>query len=129
MPKRGTPEASFGLSVGAVFVLIGVYANWHGRTHRALVSGSVGLVLMGLGWLRPLLLRVPSLYWWRFAHMLAALNTRVILTVVFALVFIPMNVIWRLIGHDPLRRRRHSSPGWTPYPTRYRNPVHYLRMY
>jgi len=35
----------------------------------------------------------------------------------------------RVIGKDPLTRRRTQWPGWSPYPARYRDPKHYSRMY
>ena len=42
---------------------------------------------------------------------------------------VPVSVIWRLLGKDPLERRRGQSTGWSPYPARYRDPRHYERMY
>ena len=35
----------------------------------------------------------------------------------------------RLIGKDPLARRRRSWRGWLPYPDRYRDPRHFERMF
>ena len=42
---------------------------------------------------------------------------------------VPIGFIWRLTGKDPLARRRRTAPGWSPYPNRYRDRRHYLRMY
>jgi hypothetical protein len=60
---------------------------------------------------------------------LGYVNARVILTIAFAIVFIPLGVVWRLIGRDPLANRRASFPGWTIYPARYRNRDHFTKMY
>ena len=60
---------------------------------------------------------------------LGYVNARVILTVAFAIVLTPLGLLWRVIGKDPLARRRENWPGWSPYPERYRNPDHFNRMY
>jgi hypothetical protein len=51
------------------------------------------------------------------------------LTVLFAVVLVPVAFLWRLIGKDPLSRRQSQWPGWSPYPPRYRDTKHYSRMY
>lgn len=129
MRRVANAERSFGVSVGPVLLLISAYAAWIGRTNIAGVSSSIGLVLVALGLLRPSLLKYPSAVWWRVALALGYINTRVILTLIFALVLVPFGLTWRIIGHDPLSRQRRTWPGWTPAPLRYRNPLHYSRMY
>ena len=71
----------------------------------------------------------PNVWWWRFARVLGHFNARVLLTVMFVVVFVPLGLIWRLTGKDPLARRRTARPGWSPYPSRYRDRRHYQRMY
>jgi hypothetical protein len=56
-------------------------------------------------------------------------NARVLLTLLFVIVLVPLSLVWRLLRTDPLGRRRSAWTGWSPYPTRYRDPRHYLRMY
>jgi hypothetical protein len=129
-PRAVVPsERSFGLSVGTVFCVIGGLLLWRGRPIRAEIFGALGAVLVLLGALRPSLLRRPSAWWWRVAHILGYVNTRILLTVMFVIVFVPLGLIWRLMGRDPLARRRTGFPGWSPYPSRYRDHRHYLRMY
>jgi hypothetical protein len=82
-----------------------------------------------LGRLRPSLLKWPSAVWWRFALALGYVNARIILTLAFALVLIPLGLIWRVIGRDPLGRRRATWSGWSPHPARYRDRSHFSRMY
>jgi len=123
------PERSFGVSVGVVLCLIAAFLVWRGRLVRAEVVGGVGAVLLVLGLVYPPLLKWPSAAWWRVAHVLAYVNARVLLTVLFAIVLVPISVVWRLTGKDPLARRRAAWPGWSPYPARYRDKQHYSRMY
>ena len=120
------PERAFGLSVGTVLLLIAAFGVWRGRILTAEVVGSL---LVVLGYLRPKWLYWPSKAWWRMALALGYVNARVILTVVFGLLFIPMSLVWRIIGRDPMSRRRANWQGWTAYPPRYRDRNHYSRMY
>jgi Saxitoxin biosynthesis operon protein SxtJ len=131
MTRRGpaNPERSFGLSVGAVLCAIGIFLAWRGRTFGAEVIGSIGAVLLVCGLLYPPVLKGPSALWWRFAQALGYVNARVLLTVLFTIALLPLSLIWRAIGKDPLARRRSQYPGWTTYPGRYRDHKHYSRMY
>jgi hypothetical protein len=123
------PEKSFGVSVGIVLCVIAALLVWRGRVVRAEVVGGVGAVLLLLGLVYPPLLKYPSAAWWRFAKALGYVNARVLLTVLFSIVLVPLSLVWRVIGKDPLARRRDRWPGWSPYPARYRDRKHYERMY
>ena len=122
-------ERSFGISVGSVLMLIAAYMIWRGRITAAEITAGIGAVLLILGLTRPILLKWPSAVWWKFALVLGYVNARVILTIAFAIVFVPLGVLWRLIGRDPLANRRASFPGWTVYPARYRSRDHFTKMY
>ena|SRR5437762_10921640 len=126
-PKN--PERSFGLSVGGVLCLIALFLAWRGRILRAEVLGGIGGVLVILGAVAPRLLKGPSDLWWRFARALGYVNARILLTILFTIALVPLSLIWRLLGIDPLARRRDKWPGWTTYPDRYRDPKHYSKMY
>ena len=129
MAAPGAMERSFGLSVGAVLCVIAGALLWRGRPIRAEILGVIGAALVLLGAVRPSLLKWPSAWWWRMARVLGHVNARVLLTVMFVTVFVPVGLIWRLTKHDPLARQRARWPGWSPYPSRYRDRRHYLRMY
>lgn len=126
-PKN--PERSFGLSVGAVLVVIALILWWRGRVGRAEILGGIGAVLMFFGAVRPQLLKWPSAVWWRFAGVLAYVNARILLTIMFSVLLVPLSLVWRAIGKDPLARRRKKFQGWTPYPARYRDRTHFERMF
>jgi hypothetical protein len=110
-------------------MLIAAYLFWRGRTTPATITGVIGAILVTLGQFAPALLRWPSALWWRLAMILGYVNARIILTVIFTLVLVPLGTIWRVIGRDPLSRRRASWPGWSPYPERYRDRNHFTKMY
>ncbi|PYR21654.1 MAG: hypothetical protein DMF98_21770 [Acidobacteria bacterium] len=121
-------ERSFGVSVGGVLCVLAAALFWRGRPVRAEIIGAIGSALVVLGAVAPSLLKGPRVWWWRVARTVGDFNARVLLTVMFVAVFVPLGVIWRLTGKDPLGRRK-GSPGWMPYPIRYRDRRHYLRMY
>ncbi len=126
-PLPGT-ERSFGLSVGGVLCVIGALLLWRGRVVRAEIVGGLGAVLVVLGAIAPSLLARPRVWWWRGARVVGDFNARVLLSVMFYAVFLPLGIVWRLTGKDPLARRRHAG-GWTPYPERFRDREHFSRMY
>ena len=123
------PERSFGLSVGAVLCAIALALVWRGRAERAAIVGGTGVFLVAAGAIYPRVLKYPSAAWWRFAQALGWVNARVLLSILFFIVLTPLSLLWRITGKDPLARNRHSWPGWTPYPARYRDKKHYDRMY
>ena len=123
------PERSFGVSVGLVLCAIAAALWWRGRIGRAEVLGGIGTCLLVAGLVHAPLLKYPSAAWWKLSRALGYVNARVLLTILFAVVLVPISVIWRLTGKDPLARRRDKWTGWSPYPVRYRDRQHYRRMY
>lgn len=127
--ERATAR-SFGLSVGAVCGVLAVVSGWHGHGIRAGVWGGLAVALLVPAVINPSLLRAPSRVWRRLAQGLGWVNSRVLLSALFAFVLTPMGVALRLGGWDPLRRqRRRQTSGWLPYPERIRDPKHYERMF
>jgi len=126
-PKN--PERSFGLSVGYVLIAIAAIAVWRQRVLTAEILGVVGTVLVVFGYLMPRALYYPSKVWWKFAMALGYVNARIILTVAFAIVLVPLGLIWRLIGKDPMGKKLAGWQGWSEYPARYRDGNHFTRMY
>lgn len=119
-------ERAFGRSVGTVLVLIGVYQLVRGRTAAGASLAALGVVLAALGTFAPAALRIPSRLWWKLAHALGWVNSRVLLSLLFFLVLTPVGLLFRLIGRDPLSQRGKGTT-WSAYPRRARD--HYERMF
>lgn len=47
--------------------------------------------------------------WMRFADLLGWINTRIILGIMFYFIILPMGLLMRLVGNDPMRRRRNKK--------------------
>lgn len=132
MKKHQRPdfkERSFGISVGGFLLLLAGFLWWRGRITNAEILAGIGVVLVTLGLTAPRLLKYPSAVWWKFAMILGYVNARVILSIAFFLVLTPIALIWRLIGRDPLAIKKQHWPGWSPYPARYRDKDHFMKMY
>jgi hypothetical protein len=122
-------ERSFGLSVGGFLCVLAAALVWRGRVGRAESAAAVGVLLAVFGWLRPAALKPVSDLWWTLAGALGWFNSRLLLTLAFTVVLMPLGLLWRITGKDPLARRRRSWQGWAPSPPRYHDPKHFERMF
>ena len=105
---------SFGLIVGSIFTLIGVWpAVWRGQ-HLRLWSLVLGGVLIALALVWPRSLTQVYRLWMTVGEVLGWINTRIILGVLFYLVFTPLGWCMRLRGKDPMQRT------WAPEAESYR---------
>lgn len=124
----------FGLAVGGVFLAIGAVVVWRsGWTlgPAATVLGGLGGALMALGLVAPPLLRPVYLGWMGLAFVLGFVMTRVILTVVFVGLVIPIGLVLRLVGKDLLDRRldRGAASYWREKRYRDASPARLEKYY
>ena len=94
----------FGLMVGGVFLLIGLWPFvWRQEAVRiwAVVPGSL-LAIAGL--VVPSLLKQVYQGWMWVGHVMGWVNTRIILGVLFYGVVTPMGLVMKVTGRDPMRR-------------------------
>jgi hypothetical protein len=103
---------SFGLLVGTVLVLIGVWP----MLFRAASPRSWALILAGLLLLPavfvPVVLQPVYRAWMLLGSILGWINTRIILGVIFYMVFTPVGLLMRLFGRDPLSLRSSASDSY-----------------
>lgn len=94
----------FGLLVGGVFTVIGLWpAVFRGESPRW--WGMVlGCLLIVLGALVPQSLKQVHGGWMKVGHVLGAINTRIILGIIYYLLITPMGLVMRLMGKDPMHR-------------------------
>ena len=126
---RESPKV-FGTSVGTVCCLVATIQFWRGRPIWAIGFGSVGVFLIAAALVAPAVLWAPSRVWWRLARTLAWVNTRIVLSLLYFLVFTPLAIVFRLMGRDSLKRRwQRGTSGWTRSPDRLHQATHFDHMY
>lgn len=103
-PSRTPAELRrFGLTVGGIFLLLALVSWYRGHVYPPRVMGVVGTLLVVPGLLVPRALGPVERAWMGMAAVLGAINTRIILTLVYMVVVTPIAWIRRL-GGDPLDR-------------------------
>jgi hypothetical protein len=108
-PKSSKDLRSFGLLVGGVFALIGVWPLIrHGlpvRTWALVLAGP--LVLAAIAF--PRALRYPYRGWMFVGHCLGWVNTRILMTAVFYVMVTPAALVMRALKRDSMTRRLEPS--------------------
>lgn len=103
------------LVVAAVLFGIAAWNLYKGRTTVALIFGGLALALVLTGLLVPALARRFHVFWMTIAVALGYVNSRILLSLLFYLVFVPYGFVSRLFKRDPLRRRgARGESYWTP---------------
>jgi hypothetical protein len=69
----------------------------------------VGSVFILFGFLNPLLLLIPYRGWMYLAHILGLINSRIILGIIFFIVLVPISVVMRIFGYDPLKKKKMTT--------------------
>ena len=106
---------SFGLLVGGILLGWGLLRHFRARP-LGLPVASIGATLTFLGLLAPQLLRGPYRAWMALAHVLGAVNTRILLLLTFFFVMVPIGLLRRLIAGSPLvSKPRVDSSGKQTY--------------
>jgi hypothetical protein len=108
-PKSRKDLRSFGLIVGGIFGLIGLWPLLrHGLPVRVwAVALAVPLILAAL--VLPASLRYPYRVWNLVGHCLGWVNTRILMILMFYAIFTPAALVMKAIGRDALSRRLDKS--------------------
>lgn len=113
-----------GLTV--IFGIIGPLLRKHSAPNWLWIVNTI-IILVAL--MRPKILEKPEKLWLRIGLVLGAINSRIILTIVFYSLFTPMGIAMRIKGHDPLSRKMNSSLKSYRATTKPRPSKHMLKPY
>ena len=119
---------SFGLILAAGFTVIAIVPLIRGHNPRvwalvlALVLGTTGLVL-------PPILRPLYRVWMALGEILAWVNTRIILTLLYYIVIVPTGLILRMTGKDTMRLKFERDAETYRIVRGKREASHMLRQY
>ncbi|HQQ75530.1 MAG TPA: SxtJ family membrane protein, partial [Pseudomonadales bacterium] len=105
----------FGLITGAIIILfIGGFLPWwwdRNIWHWQQVTLPLGGVLIAWALAHPASMIYFYKPWMKLAEGLGFINTRIILFIVFYGLFLPMGVVMRLFGKDPMQRKMETAAG------------------
>jgi len=105
MPGASASELRrFGLMVGGMFLVLGGISRWRGHVWPPVVFWTVGTLLVVPALVVPAVLGPVQRAWMRFGSALGEVNGRIILTVMFYCVLVPVGFVLRRFVRDPLDR-------------------------
>ncbi len=101
----------FGLMVGGILALLfGGFFPWIFHKPWPMWPWIVGGILIFLGLLLPKILGPIHWVWMKFAEALGWVNSRILLSIVFYLIFTPIGWLMRLSKKDPMQNHESHDP-------------------
>jgi uncharacterized membrane protein len=110
------------------FALLALYRH---HTRAAAILGAVAALFVLFALVAPKLLAPVEAAWMAFARLLGAINTRIIMGLLYFIFIVPLSLIFRVVGRDEMKRRpvADRSSNWEDYRPRQRDVRHYENMF
>ena len=103
----------FGLLIGFLFpLIIGFIIPFFTGHIFKLWTLILGIILIIFAILSPNSLKYPYKLWMKTGLILGWVNSRLILGLIFLLVLIPISIIMKILGYDPLRKKFNNSKSY-----------------
>jgi hypothetical protein len=119
---------SFGLILAGGFTVIALAPLIRGHNIRTW-SLAIAIAFGLLGLIAPQILKPVFRVWMALGEVLAWINTRIILTIVYYALIVPTGVILRLRGKDPMRLKFERDADSYRVVRGKREASHMLRLY
>jgi flagellar biosynthesis protein FlhB len=112
---EGSSDRSFGLVFAVVFLVIGVWPLFHGAPPRWWANG-IAAVFAVIAVAKPTLLASLNQQWIKLGILLGKVVSPIALGILFYGVLVPIGVVMRLAGKDPLRLKYDATTPsyWIP---------------
>jgi multisubunit Na+/H+ antiporter MnhG subunit len=94
----------FGITMGTAFLVISLLVFWK-RGSFPFPLSYISLAFFVLAFAIPRSLKLLYILWMKLAFVLSWVNTRIILVLMFYLLFTPISLVMRLLGKDLLERK------------------------
>ncbi|MBK8303281.1 MAG: hypothetical protein IPK98_07735 [Chloracidobacterium sp.] len=118
------------LIVAAVLTAIAAFLLYRGRTTNAWIFGGVALTLVIVGLFVPSLAKIFHRVWMWIAVKLGWINSRILLTLVYFLMFVPYKIVSRIVGRDPLNLRQPVGDSyWHKREKTHQEPEQFERLF
>jgi hypothetical protein len=120
---------SFGLIVGGGFAIIAFWPSiFRGESPRTWAL-AVAVPLIALALIYPRALGPLNRVWMVIGEALGWINSRVILTILYCGLIIPIGFVRRMMGNDPMRRKLEKNADTYKIPRVRRPASHMERQY
>lgn len=112
---EGSSDRMFGLVMAAFFGLLGLWPLWSGGAVRFWAL-AVAALFLTVALLLPSALAILNRLWMRLGLLLNRIVSPIALGIVFLLSVLPVGLMMRALGKDPLRLKRDPSANsyWIP---------------
>ncbi|MDO8662437.1 MAG: SxtJ family membrane protein [Candidatus Omnitrophota bacterium] len=119
----------FGVTMALVFLVISGLFFLRQRIGAAGAAAVLSFVFFIAGLIFSILLKPVYIIWMRFAFILGWINTRVILILLFYLVFTPVGLAMKLLKVDLLERKHKKESYWKKKEKFDFSPLNYERRF
>ena len=119
----------FGMTMGAAFLVIGSLFFFRQKHAGVMYSLVVSGIFFITGLVLPTFLKLVYIVWMRFAFILGWVNSRIILVIIFYLIFTPVGLVMRLFRFDLLERTKIKGTYWKNKEKVDFNPLNYERRF
>jgi len=100
----------FGIMMGSFLVLFfGLLIPWIWGIAFPTWPWIAAAVFIGTALVIPIVLKPIYVVWMKLSHILGWINTKILLSIVFYLIFLPIGMIMRLFGKDPMHRKLEKN--------------------
>ena len=132
----GNPEGknalrSFGLLMGSVFSIIAAILFYKGKLTAFIVSSGVAGIFFLPALVRPNLLTGTYARWMKFADIIGRFNAKVILSLMYTVIFTLVRVLLLVLRKDLLQRKFDSSLDtyWSDHEPMKNDPKSYEKQF
>jgi hypothetical protein len=116
MPAAYTPAQGrkFGLTVGIAFAVLAAISRWRGHHVPVYVLGGLAALLIIAAAIAPRQLGPVERAWMAFAAVLSKITTPLFMGIVYFVVLLPVGLLMRLFGRNPVRHQPVNDSYWAP---------------
>ena len=101
-------EKSFGLLMAGISIAVSTFIFFsQGRV--SFVSLILAAILLSISFLKPRLLYIPNICWFKLGKLLHLIISPAIILAIFSLVVIPTGLLFRLFLYNPLRKKINQT--------------------
>jgi hypothetical protein len=106
----------FGLTVGGAFMVLAGIGWWRDNQILMAITGTLGMAGILGGLAIPTRLGPVERAWMRLAHLISKVTTPIVMGVMYLGVLLPVGVLRRKLGGNPLVHGAHEGSFWHSRP-------------